>query len=35
VQWPGADWTEWQDVKADGFYLIEKGKAAKTWQVGD
>jgi hypothetical protein len=35
VQWPGADWSEWQDVNADGFYLIEKGKAAKAWQVGD
>ena len=35
VQWPGADWGEWQDVKADGFYVIAKDKGTKAWAAGD
>ena len=27
VQWPDGTQGDWQDVKADGFYVLEKGKA--------
>ena len=29
VQWPNGDWGEWQDVKADEFYVIEQGKVPR------
>jgi enediyne biosynthesis protein E4 len=35
VTWPDGTKGEWQDVKADGFYLLEKGKAPKAWQASD
>jgi hypothetical protein len=31
VQYPGADWTPWQDVNADAFYTLERGKNAAAW----
>jgi hypothetical protein len=31
VQWPDGTQGDWQDVKADAFYVIEKGKAAAEW----
>jgi hypothetical protein len=27
ITWPGEPAGEWQDIKADALYLIEKGKA--------
>ena len=30
VQWPDGTWGDWQDVKADQFYTVEKGKTPKA-----
>ncbi len=33
VQWPDGQWGPWQDVKANGFYEVERGAAQATpWQ---
>ena len=32
VQWPDGTQGDWQDVKADGFYVVEKGKAPTEWK---
>ena len=33
VQWPFGAWSEWQNVAADGFYVIDKERGVKTWQA--
>ena len=32
VQWPDGTQSDWQDVKADEFYVVEKGKAPMAWK---
>ena len=32
VQWPDGTQGDWQDVKADGFYVVEKGKGPEVWK---
>ena len=32
VLWPGGEAGPWESVAADGFYLLERGKAAKAWK---
>ena len=33
VQWPFGSWGEWQNVAADGLYVIEKERGVKTWKA--
>ena len=33
VQWPGAGFGEWQPVRADGFWLIDKEHGASPWKA--
>ena len=33
VQWPHANWGEWQSVAADGFYTVDKERGAKAWKA--
>jgi enediyne biosynthesis protein E4 len=31
VIWPGGEASTWQDVTANGFYVVERGKAPRRW----
>ncbi len=33
VQWPFANWSEWENVAANGFYTIDKERGVKTWKA--
>jgi enediyne biosynthesis protein E4 len=33
VQWPHATWSEWYSADADGFYVVERGKAPVSWRA--
>jgi hypothetical protein len=35
VLWPHGEAGEWQKVAADGFYLVEPGKAPRAWKPGE
>ena len=31
VLWPDGETTDWQRVEGNGFYVMERGKAAELW----
>ena len=33
VQWPHGAWSEWQEVAADGFYLVDAQAGARPWKA--
>ena len=33
VQWPQGDWSAWQPVNADGFYLMDKALGLSAWKA--
>ncbi len=33
VQWPQGDWSAWQPVNADGFYLMDKALGVSAWKA--
>ena len=33
VQWPFASWSEWENVSANGFYMIDKEHGVKAWKA--
>lgn len=35
VLWPDGDAGEWQKVAADGFYVLERGRAPRAWRPGE
>ena len=33
VQWPQGDWSAWQPVNSDGFYLMDKALGVSAWKA--
>ncbi|MFM2036338.1 MAG: hypothetical protein RL459_1603 [Pseudomonadota bacterium] len=33
VQWPHGDWSDWQTVAADGFYVMDKAQGISPWKA--
>ena len=33
VQWPQGPWSEWQEVPADGFYLVDRAAGVQAWKA--
>ena len=33
VQWPQGDWSAWQPVNADGFWVMDKALGASAWKA--
>jgi hypothetical protein len=33
VQWPHGDWSAWQTVSGDGFYVMDKAQGASLWKA--
>ena len=33
VQWPYSEWSAWQSVRADAFYIVDKERGVSPWKA--